>query len=863
VSKKSIFFLLFILFSLNLFSQDEEVLLTFKYSSVGNVYVGCLYDSQNDKSYLPIAELFSLFEVNYAYDAGSFSIKGYYLDPEQGYSVNLASMVIRLGDDTRTLSPDDFRVGEMDYYLSPELFLEIFGLDFTVNISYLMLTLETSHKLPVEERIARERNRSRMGSTVIRQDYPLGYGRKRHIINGGLLDYAFTGTVFKQTQMLNYTLTGGMEILGGDIQGTLTGNINNLGNQGVYTNGIRWRYGILNNKYISAITAGQIITSGLLPLSIIGAGLSNEPIEPRETHESYIIDGTTEPEAEVEIYVNDQLTDYQRADEMGYYRFKLPIMYGTTRISLKIYTRSGELRVINRQMQVPFTFLPRGTVSYNVQAGQSDNNWFDTLQRQYISHADISVGLSRWLTTSAGIQNTGNSFLSGKVYYYSSTSARIAGPYLLNLDIAPNAFYRLTGSVTYMNNLSLNLIYTRFDGFGQFNQSGYEESYLANIYIPFKFFGLNSGFRLDGEYTVFANGQLTRYSADYSLSIRRANLRFNYRDNVVRSGGFTYFGEGLLTTSLTYTISRAPGVPLYINGMFIRGQLLYDIRHNNLKSAELRLSKTILRSGRINLSTNYNFDYRDVYVELGLTLDLKPFRSTTTLYTASNSISARQSIYGSVGLDARNGHVEWSNRQQTGRSAAAVLLFVDNNNSGKYDKNDERLPYRGVNLDKSSIMQVGRDSILRITQLQSYYLYNLKVNRGAIDDPTLVPLKDKFSFIADPNQYKRIEIPFYRGGIIEGTVIISRNGIESGLGGLRVLLKGLDHEYQETLRSFNDGGFYTMDLPPGRYSLEVDPAQLDFLGAVHSDKIEFEIKAVAEGDYVEGLIINIIQNAKP
>jgi hypothetical protein len=859
VIKKSIFFILLILFTIQLYSQDEEVLLTFKYSSVGNVYVGCLYDSRADKSYLPLAELFSLFEINYAYDAGSFSVKGFYLDPELPYSVNLAAMVIRLGKNTRNLSPDDFRVGELDYYLSPELFMEIFGLDFTVNISYLMLTLETTHKLPIEERIARERNRSRIGTKTVEEDYPLGYGRKRHFINGGMLDYAFTGTLYKQSQFVNYTLTGGMELLGGDVQGTLTGNIDNKGNRYANTNGIRWRYGILNNKFISTITAGQIVTSGLLPLSILGAGISNEPIEPRKTYDSYIIDGTTDPEAEVEIYVNDQLTDYQRADEMGYYRFTLPVTYGTTKISLKIYTLSGELRVINRQMQVPFTFLPKGTVSYNIQAGQSDNNWFDTLQTQYVSHADVSVGISRWLTASVGAQNTGNDFVSGKTNYYSSISARLAGPYLFNIDIAPDAFYRLTGSVVYANNLSLNFIYTRFDGSGQFNQSGFNEAYLANMYIPFRMFGLNSGFRLDGEYTVFGSGQITRYSADYSISIKRTNFRLNYRDNVLRSDGYIYYGEGLLTTSLTYTVSRAPGVPLYVSGMFIRGQLLYDLRHNNLKSAELRLSRTLLRSGRINLSANYNFDYMDVYLELGLTLDLKPVRSTTTVYTAGNSISARQSLYGSVGLDARNGHVELSNRQQAGRSAAAVVLFVDNNNSGDYDKNDELLPYRAVNLDKTSLMQVGRDSILRLNQLQSYYLYNLTVNRGAMDDPTLVPLKDKFSFIADPNQYKRIEIPFYRGGIIEGTVIISRKGTETGLGGLRLLLKGLDNGHQETLRSFNGGGFYTMDLPPGRYSLEVDPAQLDFLHAVHSDKIEFEIKAVAEGDYIEGLVIKITQ----
>lgn len=48
-----------------------------------------------------------------------------------------------------------------------------------------------------------------------------------------------------------------------------------------------------------------------------------------------------------------------------------------------------------------------------------------------------------------------------------------------------------------------------------------------------------------------------------------------------------------------------------------------------------------------------------------------------------------------------------------------------------------------------------------------------------------------------------------------------------------------------------------MDIPPGRYTLEVDPGQLDFLGLVPFDGItEFEIRSLADGDFVED--INII-----
>jgi len=152
-------------------------------------------------------------------------------------------------------------------------------------------------------------------------------------------------------------------------------------------------------------------------------------------------------------------------------------------------------------------------------------------------------------------------------------------------------------------------------------------------------------------------------------------------------------------------------------------------------------------------------------------------------------------------------------------------------------------------------MEVGKDSILRLNQLQSYYLYNLSVNRGVIADPTLVPLNPEFSFIADPNQYKRIDIPFYRGGIVEGSVLIDRDGRIYGQGGLRILIRSLDGVFTQTIRTFADGGFYAMDIPPGSYTLSIDTLQLGFLKAVQPDSLSFSIRALSEGDFVEGLRI--------
>jgi hypothetical protein len=837
--------------------QGEEILLTFRHPAIGNVYINCIYSSSNDQTYLPVTELFNLLQINYQPDIRNFTVSGNYLSKDNPYDINLTIMNIRLRKEVFPLTPDDFRIGETDFYLSPAIFEKVFGLVFTVNINYLTVTLTTDKVLPVVEKQAREMARKKMnGGQTVQEVFPIEYNRKRKVIGGAMLDYVINGYYNKSSQSLDYTLSGGMEVLGGDLQGTVIGNKSSDGSSNLLISNTRWRYVVRENPFFTSFTAGQLTTTGLQSWQIKGVAFSNDPIEPRKMYDSYVVDGNTEAESEVELYLNDRLIGYKHADELGYFRFDAPINYGTSRVSIRIYTPAGELKVVDREIQVPFTFLPKGVVTYNVQAGIADNTYISAVNNDYVAHGNVATGITNWLTASAGAEYTGKELLPSNPFLYGSLSARIAKQYLMVLDIAPDAFYRFSGSVMFVSNLSANFIYTHFTRTGPFNVVGAKDDIIANLYLPVNLFGISSGFRLSGEHTLLANSSSTHYTADLNTRIGRFNLRLNYSDNLITNGNVNYFGQGLLTSALTYTIARTPGIPVYMRGMFLRGEAIYNVRNNRFTEADLQLSRTLLKTGRLNVNLAYSFIQYAWNIEVGFTIDLKFTRSITTFNSTGKESSVRQSFNGSVGVNARNAHIELSNREQVGRCAASVVLFADNNNSGTFDKGDEILPYKAVILDNPAVMTVGRDSVLRMSQLQSYYRYNLKVNRNAIPNPTLVPMKNEFSFITDPNQYKRIEIPFCRGGLIDGSVSVERDSVLLPQGGLRLLLKGVNVKHEETIRTFSDGGFYAMDLPPGKYTIEVDPAQLEFLRAKSRDgALQFEIKALSEGDNIEGLKI--------
>jgi tetratricopeptide (TPR) repeat protein len=99
-----------------------------------------------------------------------------------------------------------------------------------------------------------------------------------------------------------------------------------------------------------------------------------------------------------------------------------------------------------------------------------------------------------------------------------------------------------------------------------------------------------------------------------------------------------------------------------------------------------------------------------------------------------------------------------------------------------------------------------------------------------------------------------IDVPLYRTGIIEGHVFSkAANGTLNGVGGLRLQLIG-EEGRSETIRTFSDGGFYSYGLIPGKYYLQIDPQQLAFIQkAAEPSVLEFEIQALSDGDYLEGL----------
>ncbi|MDR8390860.1 SPOR domain-containing protein [Aliifodinibius sp. S!AR15-10] len=849
-------------------TEATEVYLTFRYRGIVNVYVTSYY--KDNQFYLPVSELFNALQIQHQVDQGALTISGKYLG-EKEYRFDFKNQVARAGDTEIQLQADDFIIPGIDYFVTPSIFEELFGLTFTTNFNNLTLDLQTEDRLPVVAQYEREQERQQLDRDKPLYDrtfYPLKYDREYGTVDGGFLDYNLSAIYTGGTPLFTFSNAIGAEILAGDLQGNLFGALSRQ-QQSFTTSGLRWRYVQRNNSYFSSAIVGQTNSEGFGNRAFRGVKISNKPVEPRQLFDRYVIDGNTTPQSEVELYLNNSLVDFQEADESGNYRFVVPLTYGSTNYSLRIYTPSGQAIERNNRIQVPFDYIPKGEVDYSISAGELSNPILGFSDTGYMADASVSAGLSNWLTAQASTEYL-TQFHNTIPSFTGTLNARLFTNYLLSASANSENFYRLSSSVVYSSGASWSLSYDYNPGQSRlYNVGGSDHQARLNLFTPFKIGNTPLNIRWSSTYRQNASSSLLRYRADLSTRLNRLNVRFGYQDQQSGALSFITTQSSRITNSYTYSVGRSGDIPGLLRQMFIRGNISYLPGLHEFEEVEFQLSRNIFGTGRFQLTFGHNFlgDFNSV--GLNVTIDFDKFRSNSSATSNGSQMSFTQNIRGSVGYDGYGEQLILNNRQQVGQAGTAVRLFLDNNNDGSYQKDtDELIRDPAVRLNRSGGRTQVQNGINYISQLLPYYRYDIEINKNELSNPLLVPDSENFSIVTDPNQFKPIEIPFYLSGVISGRVerlrIDGQDSTRSGLSGVRLFLES-DYEnpesreaHSEEIRTFSDGSFYTYEVPPGKYNLFIDPNQLNFLdGVPKPDTMNIEVKPLPEGDFIENLIFTV------
>lgn len=832
--------------------EYDEVSLVFRYGNSINTNVIAFFNGE--QFLLPVSEMFSLLRIVQNVNTGIASINGYFIDEDRTYRIDFLNKTIRYNNRNISLSQEDVYICDLDFYLSQSALESIFGLEFIVEFNTLTMRLVTTEKMPVTLILERTARRSQMMSNLnVIPDYDLKFPRNRNRLNGSFLDYSINKTLsenFFYSQVFNV----GAEVLGGDFQGSHSLFHSTFGTDTQFSK-VRLRYTWLDNPAVTQLFLGELSTEGIIAEKFYGIKMTNDPILPRRTFDTYRYSGQTQPQSEVEVYLNNRLIDFQIADEFGNYNSDIPLTFGTSDLRIVSISPGGEIKEETRNFQIPFTFLPKNELVYFINAGVYERMQFPSTALKEVYQGAVSYGVSRSFTVKTGldiIQEEARSAL-----WYSQFNFRLYDQYLISTDISPGNYYRYSGSVLYPNGTSFNITGTEYSDTGLFNRSALIRTHSGTMFLPFYQTKIPVGLRYSFDFIDFENGDTWRHFVEMNYRLGRLNVRTGYRQNIfVRGNSRSY--NGRVVTSATYTVSRGFNVPSYLRGTFIRGQFDYNIDRSMIEFVDLQISNQIIDRGRLDLSFSRNMIFKTNQIQVGFTVDFNFARSVSRARMRGNTYTFSHNMRGSVGYDETNNYFFTDFRQQVGRSGAAFRMYVDENSNGIYDEGEEIIDDPAIRIRRANTNKLGRDGVFRFTQLQQYDRYNVEINTAALSNPTLVTSQKRFSFIADPNQFKRIDIPFYYSGVIEGQINISDGQTVTGIGGLRLYLESVETGIIRELRTFADGYFYEMEVEPGKYKLYVDPNQLLILRAVSTPEVlEFEVQISADGDFVDGLEITL------
>jgi len=202
-------FLVFLVVTVPAKAQEtDEIMLTFAYPSLGQVYTQCVF--KGDQPYLGLTELLSMFLIPFERNSSQLGFKGSYPFKTNPWEVDPVNLTITVNGVLRPLKADQFHLGETDLYLVPELFNEIFGLEFTINPYGLLLSVVTKRDLPIDERAKRLAIRDklkRLAPENLLKTYPMLYPRERRAVAPGMLDYNLGVTDGTYGRTYNYLVS--------------------------------------------------------------------------------------------------------------------------------------------------------------------------------------------------------------------------------------------------------------------------------------------------------------------------------------------------------------------------------------------------------------------------------------------------------------------------------------------------------------------------------------------------------------------------------------------------------------------------------------------------------------------------------
>lgn len=850
MAKKIKFFLLLFLvcsfYSGQILAQNEpdydEISVFFSVPRIGGTDISAVI--RGEAVYLPITEMFGFLKIKNTSSPGYDTIKGFLINEQGEYLIERQNNRITYKNRVVKLNPGDLIRTETDLYLKSNYFGEIFDLFCVFNFRALTISLNTTVELPIIREMRLEQMRKNLNQLKGDIKADTTYERRFPFLRMGMADWTvLTNYDVGKKADTRLSLDLGTVIAGGEANANLNYSTTQPFDekQQYYS----WRY--VNNNYrgIRQVTIGKLNTESVSSLTspIIGFKISNTPTTYRGSFGTYTLSDFTEPNWTVELYVNNVLIDYKKADASGFFKFQVPMVYGNTSVKLQFYGPWGEERSKEQEINIPYNFLPKGSFEYVVTGGVVEDS---TLSK--FSRADLNYGITRYLTIGAGVEYL-SSIATGATMPFVNTSFRVGSIFLVSGEYTHNVRTRGVLNLRLPADIQFEIDYSKYKKGQTAINNNYLEERKASLSIPFQANHLNLYTRLSVSQMVMALSNYTTSEFLISGSLYGINC------NITTSGLFTSHNDPNYYSNVS--------VSVMLPGHFIFSpQTQYNYSEGKFVSAKASLEKRVFKKGYLSLSYEKNIRNNFQNIEVGFRYDFSFAQLGVTGRRSDNTNTITGNASGSFLLDPKTRYLGASSRASVSKGGISIFPYLDLNNNNKYDKNEPKAYGMQIHINGGRTEFYERDTTIRVFDLEPYTNYLLTLDGSNFDNISWQIKHKTLSVAVDPNQFKHIEIPISVMGEVSGMVYMGKGSSLSGQGRINVNFYTTDSLFVSKTLSESDGYFSYLGLKPGSYIARIDPVQMSKLNMTATPSvIPFIIKKGLEGDVVDGMEFVIRSNS--
>ncbi len=802
-----------------------------------------------NEAYIPVVSLFTALGIKAEYDSAARRVHGFYVSTDTTYQIDISTGIA-------SFQKQQYRIGSGDYYLDGNVlyirtsFLKtMFGLDFKFKPRRLTLELAGTGNLPASKMAIRKRSiqlRQQREASIPEPDEflgrefrPFGSGRLNWVLNSQFLRTQFLST--------RYDLNLGAQVLGGDFTGRLFGFITQKMPQTNFRGQLR--YPFFSTPMLTQIILGDFATNGVRPSLLTGIEVTNRPLAPRYLFSKEVYHGQFEPDVDVELDALGSGSLYQRTNEAGDYQFDVPEIYGHGNVEIHAYDAFGQERILRYRINLPTSLIPPGTIEYSAALGKTRR-----IPKTLVSTQSVEWGVSSALTMGAKIEylDLATSSHVNKLNPAFTAVARITKGMIFSALASPTAFSQLSVQWEFPSSASLNVSAIQYPRNSFYNPTELKKSYELTFLQPLKIRGGTAGINFFGSQSIAELYRLRELQVSLNAAVGRvqptigtqAEWRLDY---------------GKSSSILTQQSIASIGVFMPAD-VFFKAQGIYNHLMHRVESFNVLVAKRFPNSFQVLFTYDKLPPFQTYSVGLRVAYYFPMMRAQVGASTSGgNRYIYTANASGSIDYDSKNFSPYFSNTiNRSGTGGIILQPFYDVNNNKVRDEGEESIGKSKIfvaNHTRGAKPHAVSSKASVLSHLPGYEEYDVYLDPKSLENPLWVPDNGSFRVLSEPNYVKRLDIPIVDGGTVRGAVQIKSASATTPAERIKIKLTSLAGEPRRrllTTSTFSTGEFEFIAVPPGRYELSLDQAQLDELGYnAQPATLQFEIIGKTDGDVVE------------